>query len=823
MAGLMIFSLVGASGPALAQPGRGRLPSPPAAPSPSPGSQEIEPAPSPGRGNLLQLNFRDSPLDQVLAFYGELTGRTMIKAPGINATINLRSQTMLTREEALEALESVLAMNNVALVPMGTKFFKVVQPSAVRQEGMTITTQMPETGFEDNDTLVSQVINLKYVEIADVQPIIQGMLHGYGKIQPLERTNSILVTDTASNLRVIMEVLEMLDQPVEAKMEIRVYELQYAEAGKIASRLQELVADAQQEEKPRVETPSAAPQTPPGVIRPRGPGSAVANQASEADAALAERGIVQGKVKIIADERTNILIVISRPSNFVLFDKIVAVLDRPVEPEVVVRVVALEYADAEEIAGILNNFVGAAKADSTAPKAAEGSTPESPRAKALEDFVRQRASERPTAGAEGAAKIGQLSENTRILADKRTNSLLLMGTRGDIVALEEVIDQLDVMLAQVLIEAVILEVKLSKGVSYGVDWLQRSMTMYNDRNVNGVRVRDPLMSYGGGWSSASRQFVDAGTIDRSTTISQGMTYFLTLFDLNIDAVIQMVANSSDARVLSTPVILTTDNTEAMINSSEQRPVVTQTATTDAGSLRSSYEYRDIGVQLKVKPRINPNRFVVLDVTQTADTPGDDVLIDGNSVPSIFKRELTATIAVPSRSTIVLGGLVSTDKKNTRTKVPILGDIPLLGALFRSDANTDTRTELLVLITPYVLMTPEEARRETERLHRESVTSGENWERGWSDSPLADMTPAQRKDDERAEREQRRRREEAQKRQRAADEAVTIEPEPVALEPDEPVEAVEIEETESPVEQATEVEPMAQDTDPWAPVPLDQPD
>lgn len=765
----MVISFVGGTIPVPAQwtaptmpspppPGQGMpVPPPPVSEElPSAEDETITPAaavggnvPEPPNEKLLNLNFRDAPLDQVLQFYSDITGRTLIKSPGINATITLRGQTRLTQTEALQAIESVLSMNNVTLVPMGTKFLKVVQPTAARQEGMVISKDVPEKGFPETDHLISQIVTLKYIELTEAQAIIQTFLHGYGKVQALERTNSMLITDTAANLQRIIEILEYVDQPTESRVETRIYELSYAEAGKVASRLNELIQDAQaKEEKPKVAAAAPTTPSPPGVIRARA-AAAQPEPTSEAamEQALAERGIVQGKVKIVADDRTNILIVISRPSNFTFFDKIVAILDRPVNPDVIVRVTALEYAEAEQIAGILNEFVGAAKAD-TASAAAQGQAAEGQpaaggdaRSAALQEYVARQAEGRlrEIAGDE-KAKIGQLSPNTKILADKRTNSLLLMGTKSDIAAIEEVIDKLDVMLAQVLIEAVILEVKLSKGVQYGVDWLQKSMTVYNTRKVNGLNVREPLASYGGGWSSTSRKFVDASQIDRAgTEISQGLTYFLTLFNLNIDAVLRMSANSSDARVLSTPVILTTDNTEAQINSSEQRPVVTQTSTTDAGAIRSSYEYRDIGIKLKVKPHINPQRFVVLDVTQTADTPGDDVLIDGNKVPSIFKRELSASIAVQDRSTIVLGGLVQSDAKRSRTKVPILGDIPILGTLFRSDDHSKNRTELLVLLTPYVLMTPEEAIHQTRRLHHESTTGRKNWDRGWSDSTLATET------------------------------------------------------------------------------------
>lgn len=750
---LMAVSFMGS---AVSAPGQ--MPPPGNYPTALAAGQEDAPAPTAAGGEkLVSLNFRDAPLEQVLQFYSEITGRTLIKSPGINATITLRGQTRLTQKEALQAIESVLAMNNVTLVPMGEKFLKVVQPTAARQEAMSIAGRLPEKPFEDTDQLISQIIPLKFIEIAEAQTLIQGFIHGYGKIQPLERSNSLLITDTSGNLQRIIEILEYVDQPTEIKVETRIYELKYAEAAKIASRLNELLGDSQaKEEKPRVATAAPAVASPPGVIRARAAGIEAAQPEAAIEAALAERGIVQGKVKIIADDRTNILIVISRPSNFFFFDKIVAVLDRPVEPDVVVRVVALEYAKAEEIAGILNDFVGAAKSETKTGVPTAGAAAGAGEAgkegaaaggsQALQDYIARQAAASDRLRqvvSEEKAKIGQLSSNTKILADKRTNSLLLMGTKGDLAALEDVIDRLDTMLAQVLIESVILEVGLSKNLEYGVDWLQRSMTVNSDSKANGVTVEKPVYAFGGGQNLSGSTFISGDSVDRSTTLGAGaLTYFATIFDLNIDAVIRMAASSSDAKILSTPVILTTDNTEAKIVVGEERPVVTSTSTSTAGQQTSAYEYRNIGVELTVTPRINPQRFVVMEITQAADDVGGTEVIDGNNVPIITKREMKAQIAVASRSTIVLGGLVSNDRRKSRAKVPILGDIPILGTLFRSDTDKNNRTELLVLLTPYVLTTPEEAQRETERLHSSTAAAQVKWYRGWSDSPLTRPAKAQ---------------------------------------------------------------------------------
>jgi len=715
-----------------------------------------------GGEKLYTPSIKDATLDQLLDDYSKLTGRTMIKAPGINGSFTFQAKSKLTKAEWIQAMDSLLTMNNLSLVPLGSQFFRVVQMDKAPAEGMEIQSEMSEDMPPESDTLVSQLVALEFLDMEDAMTIIQPMLHGYGKAQRFDRISSILLTDTSANLRRVYKILALVDQPVVSQIEPRIYEIQHAKAADIAARLNELVSDSQGEQKEevaRVAQPAIRRRS--NMIRARRPAAAeaVPSTAAAAEAAMAERGIITGKVKIISDERTNIIIVFSRKSNFDFFDKIVAILDRPVDPEVIVQVIALEFADAEEMAGLLNDFIGAAQSDSESagqPASEEGTDT---RAKALEDFVRARAAAtdrvRQAAGEAVASKIGQLSPNTKILADQRTNALMLMGTKGDIAALQEIVKKVDIMLAQVLIEAVILEVNLNNNTAYGVRWLQKSMTAYSQTSAGangGVSIRQPVVSWGGNFGANNFAAVAGDTVTRALAGGSGLSYFFTFANLNMDMLLDMVASSGEGRVLATPVILTTDNTEASIMSGQQIPIRTSD-TESGGTFNSNFEYKDVGINLTVKPRINPSRYVTLEITQTADTLGEPVDVGtSGTMTSINKREMTAHISVPSRSTIVLGGLVQTDYQALNTRVPILGSIPLIGALFRSENKTRKRTELLVLITPYVLMTPEEARVETERLHQASNVAAEDWYRGWSDSSLAPFSPAKMREIKRAEKE-----------------------------------------------------------------------
>ena len=710
---------------------------------------------------LFTLAMKDSPLDVLLDRYTQLTGRTMIKAPGVNATFTFKAQ-KLTRDEMIQAMDSLLTMNNLTLVPLGSRFYRVVQTDKAPADGLEIQKAIPEGGHPDSDALVSQLVSLEHLEMEDAVNIVQTMLHGYGKVQRFDRIRSLLVTETSSNLRRIYEILEMVDQPTKLDVDTRFYQIKYAKASEIAARLNELISDSQgdkKEEVAQVAAPAAAPRRPASMIRARQPAAVpetpVADTAEAIAAAMAQRGIIQGKVKLLVDERTNLILVISHPSNFDFFDWIVELLDVSVDPEVIVQVVALEFADAEEMSSLLNDFIGAAKSESDTAAPATGgdaATATDSRARALEDFVRARAAAadrvRQAAGETAASKIGQLSANTKILADKRTNTLLLMGTKGDIATLQDIVKKVDIMLAQVLIEAVILEVNLNNTTAYGVNWLQKSMTAYSQTAAGqngGVSLREPVASWGGAFGQNDFAAAAGDTISRAYTGALGLKYFFTFADLNMDMVLSMVASSGEGRVLATPVILTTDNTEASIISGQSIPIRTGD-TSEGGTVRSDYEFKDVGIELKVTPRINPSRYVTLEIVQTANTLGEPVDVGNDEqMTSINKREMQAMISVPSRSTIVLGGLVQTDYQGLNSRVPILGSIPLLGALFRSESKQRKRTELLVLITPYVLMTPDEARLETERLHRSSNVAAEDWYRGWSDSSLAPFSPTKLKE------------------------------------------------------------------------------
>ncbi len=692
---------------------------------------------------LVRLKYENWDVDEVLKQYSEWTGRALMKAPDVPAAkITLKCPRRIPRREALLAIEGILGMHGIALVPLGDKFLKVVPIGVARQSGMSTMTGPLDEKVSDTGHLVSRIMELKHLEIAEAQGTLQNLVSPNGKIIPLERINCLLITDAAVNLKRIAEVLELIDLPMGSREEFRIFQINYAKASEIQSKIEAIIADTQTTDNRAslLRQQLLAARMP--LRRPGQPPTPAA--ASTSTAGSMDRSLIQGKVKIVADDRTNILIIITRPDQFDFFDNIISALDKQVEPDVSIKVIRLEYADSEKVVDVLNSLVGASKSSSTAKTPADKKQDDS-RTRPLPPSFPQPAQTQPAAARETSGEItieGRLSDDVKIIADPRINALLIMASKTDMAVIEDVLSKVDIMLSQVLIEVVIIEVNLDDNTRMGVDWLQRSMIAYNEKQSGERRA---FLGFSGasrvGTQGALRNAANINTIgDSPAGDLSGLTYYFTLFDFNIDAVLNMLATSSDARILSTPIILTTDNTEAKILVGEKRPIVTSTSLSSGGVQQSAYQYTDIGIDLNVTPRINKKGFVVMEIEQTIDNTGGDVTIDQNKVPIITTRELNASVAINDGRTIVLGGLVSTEESTGNSGIPFLRRIPLLGLLFRSDTDEKARRELLVMITPYVLDTPERALEETARRHAAMGDATNMWLKGWTASDLAKPDP-----------------------------------------------------------------------------------
>ena len=383
-----------------------------------------------------------------------------------------------------------------------------------------------------------------------------------------------------------------------------------------------------------------------------------------------KKGIAGEIARFVADERTNTIVLLASRNDTIRINKLIKLLDKETpRGEEKIRVYYLENATAEELAKVLQTF--ATKQAGTA---------------------------------KGKRKAPVVSEQVKITADKATNSLIIMADKGDYVILEEIIKKLDIPRAMVYIEALIMEVNVSKNFRIGTEWQALGETRFNERDG----------AVGGGFSAA-------GGFDRTSLrmtpgfamgiISGAIPITTPLGDVifpNIGAIVKAFKQDQDVHILSTPQILTTDNEEAQIVVGKNVPFRTRsTQISGTSDAYSSFEYKDVGKTLKITPQISKDRMVrlniSLEVTALAGDPEDT-----DFRPTTLKRTIDTTVIVKDGYTVVIGGLIDDIITSTETSVPCLGDIPGFGWLFRSISNADDKTNLYVFLTPHVIESPAEA-------------------------------------------------------------------------------------------------------------------
>ena len=752
--------------PAIGNPTAGR-PRPTAAPA----------AGSSGAGTVIEtdsddpnsLSYIDAALDIVLQDYAQRTKRIIIKAPNLPApTISLQSipGERLTDEEYLAAIRQILSINGIVLENEGEKYLRVLPSAEATKYGQETTfakydEKGEEVPLEEHVGYTSRMFELKYIDLDEAKTVIEGFTRQGAQVQTFERTNSIRVTDANENINRLAEILSYIDKPIIARESPHVIPILHAKAADIKARLEEIIS-GQEEASNATSARKSVPVTsksgspsvsakplPSGAGTPRRVGSpqgaattapAAPNASFDSLVQDAERGVIRGSVLIIADDRTNKLIILTRPENMAFFEDIIKVLDVETAPDVSVEVFRLEYAVAEDVAKLLNDLIGesSSKDDDSVRTSGSGETGKSE--SLSEAASRTAAAAKPGVGA-AKTMVGKLDkENIKILADERSNALIVQAATADMETIRGLISKVDIMLSQVVIESVIVEVAFNNSDESGVDWVQRALNVVNEQ---GGEAKWTFATAGGGGTLTPASAAGLSTVSAFTGAS-GIKGWFTIHDLNLDAVVRFIKTDSQSRLMSSPRITTMDNKEAVIEST-QRIYWSQGSTHYSSSdyYSDNIQHEDVGIKITLTPRINKMGYVILTVEEeqqavsgytTLTTSGRD-----NQFPNLTTRKMGADVAVQSGDTIVLGGLAENSTSMTMTKIPLLGDIPLLGRLFRSEREERTRTEVLIFVTPYVVDTPaqieDDARNAKASLDTEGVMDSV-----WSASRLADPVP-----------------------------------------------------------------------------------
>ena len=724
-----------------------------------------------GKGGRPKLKFDNAPAELFLQIYSQVTHRTLLTSPDVpKVTMSLRStdEENWTDEEYIQAIEQQLQLNGIGLIPVGERFALVVPFKSIGQQGIDTFLEIPPAGrHPEEGRIVRQILTPKNISAEEAQKVIEGFKRPDGQIQYLERTNSLLVTDTQENVNRMIEILAFIDRPLPVLEEVQVYPIRHAKAEEIKKSLEEFVeASREQEEKSKKST--AAPRVGnsvsggmqrgvsiqrnlPGVTRPGAPIEEPSSSVTDALVNDADRGMIRGKVQIMADARSNQLIIVTRPSNMAFFERIIKVLDIETAPEIAVEIIRLKYAQAETkesnkgVADLLNDLI-----DSTSSKK-EDTDNRNSTANASKSNLTNQNNNTPapqvSLSTSSKSKIGELrKENIKILADGRINAVMVMASPGDLAAIKDIIAEMDVPVAQVLIETVVLSVGLSDEITTGVQWVKRVS--------GGNKNKD---SYGGGGMPEGASTSPANLFNLATNltsalgaISGGSQYFGTIDKLNLDFLIRATESDSRTKVLTSPILMTQDNKEATIENTELAYLYNGMKYMGSSYSGSDYQpdikQEEIGLTITVTPRINPDGTVVLEFEETFQNLGVPQEVPGSGVdgassrwPSPVTRKLSGSISVNNGQTVILGGLVTQTKTESEGGIPFLKNIPFIGKyLFGYTSFEDERNELLVFLTPYVFNDSESAQEEARR-RKDYLDATGVWNQGWSKSDLADMT------------------------------------------------------------------------------------
>lgn len=372
-------------------------------------------------------------------------------------------------------------------------------------------------------------------------------------------------------------------------------------------------------------------------------------------------------IKFVADERTNTIIVLASEVATTRIKRLIQLLDRETpRGKEKIRVYYLENANAEDLAKVLQEL-----------PTKKGGSPE-------------------------GRKTQFVSEKVKITADKATNSLIVMAGKEDYLVLEEIIQKLDVPRSMVYIESLIMEVNVEKDFNLGVEWIAGGKTSIDGKET---AVGGSFRATGGVLPSPlalPEQGFSLGIFSEAVTVA-GITF------PNLGAVVKAFKKDKDVHILSTPQILTTDNEEATITVGKNIPYQTRAGTSDAAVDYSYYEYKDVGITLKITPQISKDRMVRLNISLESTKLDQLASIIINDRPTTLKRTIENTVIVKDKSTVVIGGLIDDSFSQTEYKVPCLGDIPLLNFLFKSTSRAGDKTNLFVFIAPHVIENPSEAK------------------------------------------------------------------------------------------------------------------
>nr|WP_263449450.1 type II secretion system secretin GspD [Klebsiella michiganensis] len=570
-----------------------------------------------GAGAEFSASFKGVDIQEFINTVSKNLNKTIIIDPAVHGTITVRSYDRLNDEQYYQFFLSVLDVYGFAVVDMKNGVLKVVRAKDAKTAAVPLASDaQPGKG----DEVVARVVPVNNVPARDLVPLLRQLNDnaGVGSVVHYEPANVLLMTGRAGVIKHLMEIVERVDKAGDRS--VVTLPLAYASAADVVKMVTELTRDAGK---------SASS------------GLMIAN--------------------VVADERTNSVLISGEPNSRQLIIAIVKQLDREQFVQGNTRVIYLKYAKATDLVEVLTGIGDTIQGEQKSAKPAIA-----------------------------------LRKDITIKAHEQTNSLILTAAPDVMRDLEGVIAQLDIRRAQVLVEAIIAEVQDADGLNLGIQWANKNSGMAQFTNT-GLPITTAI--------AGANQYKKEGAVDSSiaSTLNGLNGIAAGFYQGNWAMLLSALSSNSKNDILATPSIVTLDNMEAMFNVGQEVPVLSGSQTTSGDNVFNTVERKTVGIKLKVKPQINEGDSVLLEIEQEVSSVADAASSSSADLGATFNtRTVNNAVLVGSGETVVVGGLLDKSVTDSVDKVPVLGDIPVLGYLFRSNSKKVSRRNLMLFIRPSII-------------------------------------------------------------------------------------------------------------------------
>src|SRR6266540_1231408 len=714
-------------------------------PTETPASKVANPPPAdapavPNTPAMVRLQFPNSDVVDVLHLYEQLTGKKLVMDNFVQGKVNIFIAKDVSRDEAIKIIEMSMALNGISLVPAGRDLLDGVGAGQnPRKAPVPIISDLAD--IPAGNPVVSFLFKLQYADPQELQQVLMAYFQGSSgtiNILALPKSSSLLVTQNADIIRQLAGVIEQVDvAPAEVVSEF--IKLERADASKVVDMLKEIFEKG-------TETPGQ-----PGVRSVKMPGAVPQPVPVEAGGAgvLSEEAVIVGKIKVTPDVRTNRIHIVTRPINMPFIRQLIHEFDANVEfGKPVTRY--LKYVSAGDILPVLVQALTEPGTEQGAGAGGPGGLPGVGPSPGKDQAQQRGAGTSSLTSSYGGTQGGtgstlNISEelstqpvdtvpkavtigNSKLIADQRANSIIVLGNREVVMKVEKILDEMDVKAPQVALSTVIGQLSLNNNEEFGVDWFAK----YNNRFVgisrnntifgnNNPAIPIPGASVAAPGSSApplsAASVLDPANLINFSQIIQNVATGTNIYVAAGNAfasIVHLLEATGRFKVVSRPTVFTSNNKKAIIASGQEVPVPVSTLTNanvggvinNTAAVSASIEYKKVVLQLEVVPLINSEKEVSLDILQKIDSivHGGNVNISGNSVPTIDTRYIRTNVSAGNGSTIILGGLIEDQKQKRYQGFPYLSRIPLIGAAFRGTASGKERRELIILMCPEVTFT-----------------------------------------------------------------------------------------------------------------------